>query len=248
MNDYTPGATIAASTQPGHPFGQPPVTPATPNPELGPNQPNTTSQYAPARMPLSRMVVPGVAIAATPAVGAQIINQREMGMFARSLIIINTSGSVLSLDSMQGWQIPGGVNSFIVRCAPAIGWVQISVAVSGALAGSLWIIATEEDLAPSAGGSSGGFTGGAATPQNQATGQLTTGAATQIGSTRTTRANMLIKNTDTANTIYIGTSNTVTSGNGFPLKPGESAAFTGPQIWTIAGAGTPVAAFYDSWF
>lgn len=248
---------------------QSPVTPVAPAPELSPNTPiQGTPLYAPARMPLTRMAVPGTAVSGSPGVGTLIINQREIGFFARSLIVLNTSGSTLSLDSMQGWQIPATSNPYIVRCAPALGWLQISVAVSSATAGNLWIIATEEDLAPISGGNSAG--GGTvaiagplgsqaaaaslsvvnATPQNNAAARTSVpNSATQVGATHATRANMLVKNTDAALTIDVGFSNAVTSGGGFPLKPGESASFSGPQIWAIASAAGPVSvAYFDSWF
>ena len=50
-----------------------------------------------------------------------------------------------------------------------------------------------------------------------------------------------VKNLDSGIAIYIGTDNTVTSGNGHLLGPGEAFAFDGYSgaVWAIAASGTP---------
>ena len=66
-----------------------------------------------------------------------------------------------------------------------------------------------------------------------------TAAATLINASNAGRKNIIIKNTDAANTIYIGENNTVTSANGFPLDPKDSLSlnhYTG-DIYGICAAG-----------
>ncbi|MDA8171067.1 MAG: hypothetical protein M0Z48_04465 [Nitrospiraceae bacterium] len=66
-----------------------------------------------------------------------------------------------------------------------------------------------------------------------------TAAATLINASNAGRKNIIIKNTDAANTIYIGNNNLVTSGTGFPLGPLDVLSmnhYTG-NIYGICAAG-----------
>ena len=79
-----------------------------------------------------------------------------------------------------------------------------------------------------------------------ATGQVTlsTTAGTMVAA-NATRRRCVVKNTDAAITITCGPA-TVTTGNGMPLKAGESTEFTATTlIQCIAASGTPVAAYLD---
>jgi hypothetical protein len=82
---------------------------------------------------------------------------------------------------------------------------------------------------------------------NISTGQVTAGAAATLVVARATRRQVTIKNTDATNTGTIGPA-TVTTGNGMPVKPGESITvrWTG-LIQVIANAGSPVFAFLDEY-
>lgn len=85
-------------------------------------------------------------------------------------------------------------------------------------------------------------------PANQAAGQVTAGAAAAtLVIARATRSSVLIRNTDAANSVYIGPA-TVTALNGMVLRAGESVAIdTQGLIQVIAPAGAPVVAFYDTY-
>lgn len=73
-----------------------------------------------------------------------------------------------------------------------------------------------------------------------------TSAAT-LAIARATRTGILIRNLDTAITIYVGPA-TVTSGNGFPILPGESCPFSWVGlIQVIAASGTPAYAAFDEY-
>lgn len=66
-----------------------------------------------------------------------------------------------------------------------------------------------------------------------------TAAAAVINVNNANRKNIIIKNTDAANTVYIGKDNTVTSADGFPLGPQEALTmnhYTG-DIYGICAAG-----------
>lgn len=64
---------------------------------------------------------------------------------------------------------------------------------------------------------------------------------------RATRRGILIRNLDTSLTIYIGAA-TVTTSNGFPLLPGESAPFAWVGlIQVISVSGTPAYAAWDEY-
>lgn len=73
-----------------------------------------------------------------------------------------------------------------------------------------------------------------------------TSAAT-LAVARATRSGILIRNLDAAITIYVGPA-TVTSGNGFPILPGESCPFSWVGlIQVIAASGTPAYASWDEY-
>lgn len=83
---------------------------------------------------------------------------------------------------------------------------------------------------------------------NFATGQVTTSttAATFV-SARSTRRSVTLKNLDLTITVYFGPA-TVTSGNGMPLKAGESVMVdTTALIQVISASGTPVVAFAETY-
>lgn len=64
---------------------------------------------------------------------------------------------------------------------------------------------------------------------------------------RATRRSILIRNLDTALTIYVGPA-TVTTANGFPLLPGESCPFSWVGlIQVISVSGTPAWAIADEY-
>ena len=86
-------------------------------------------------------------------------------------------------------------------------------------------------------------------PANQATGQVTatTLAATMVIA-RATRKSVLIRNTDAAISVYIGPA-TVSAVNGMLLKAGESVPVdTTALIQVIAASGTPVVAYYETYY
>ena len=73
-----------------------------------------------------------------------------------------------------------------------------------------------------------------------------TAAATLVAA-RATRRRCIVKNTDTGITVYIGPA-TVTSANGFEVKPGESVAVSWPGlIQVIAASGTPAIVAWDEY-
>ena len=64
---------------------------------------------------------------------------------------------------------------------------------------------------------------------------------------RPTRTSCLVRNLDASITVYIGKA-TVTSGNGMPIKAGESVVITGQGLWqVIAASGTPTVAVIDEY-
>lgn len=83
---------------------------------------------------------------------------------------------------------------------------------------------------------------------NQASGQVTTStSAATLVAARATRRSVTIKNNDASIVVYIGPA-TVTSGNGMPLKGGESINIdTTALIQVIAASGTPVVAYYETY-
>lgn len=91
----------------------------------------------------------------------------------------------------------------------------------------------------------GGTQPGAA---NQATGQqaLTTTAA-QVVAARSTRRNVLIVNTSTTITVYVGNTG-VTSATGVPILP--NASITIPSVtaqFAVAASGTPTVAYFETY-
>lgn len=83
---------------------------------------------------------------------------------------------------------------------------------------------------------------------NLAVGQVTAGATSSVlVAARATRRSLLVRNLDIANTAYIGTG-TVTSGNGFPLKAGESVPIDAAAAVNCIRATADVAlAFMESY-
>jgi hypothetical protein len=74
----------------------------------------------------------------------------------------------------------------------------------------------------------------------------TTSAGT-LAVARPTRRSLVVKNTDTAITVYIGPA-TVTSGNGMPVKAGESLAVSWVGlVQVISASGSPVIALWDEY-
>ena len=64
---------------------------------------------------------------------------------------------------------------------------------------------------------------------------------------RAQRLRVIVKNADTAITMYIG-EGTVTASNGLPLLAGESVALkTTAAVNAIAASGTPVLAFLEEY-
>ena len=94
----------------------------------------------------------------------------------------------------------------------------------------------------------GGAAGGGAGAANLATSQVTaSGTAGTVAIARPTRRQVTIKNTDAAITVYIGPA-TVTSGNGMPLKAGESITVRSVVlVQVIAASGSPVVAVMDEY-
>jgi hypothetical protein len=83
---------------------------------------------------------------------------------------------------------------------------------------------------------------------NSANSQVTaSGSAATLAVARATRRRLLVKNTDTSLTFYVGAA-TVTSANGMPLLPGESVELRGQILYQIiASSGSPVAAIVDEY-
>jgi len=91
-------------------------------------------------------------------------------------------------------------------------------------------------------------TSGSPGAANQATAQvaLTTTAA-QVVAARATRRNVLIVNTDTAITVYVGNTG-VTSATGLPILPGQG--ITIPSVaaqFAVAASGTPTVAYFETY-
>lgn len=83
---------------------------------------------------------------------------------------------------------------------------------------------------------------------NIASGQVTatTSAATLIA-VRSTRRSAVVRNLDSVITVYIGPA-TVTSGNGMPLRAGESMPIDSTAlIQVIAASGTPSVAYIENY-
>lgn len=72
-------------------------------------------------------------------------------------------------------------------------------------------------------------------------------SATSIVASNSTRSGLVIKNIDSSIAVYIGTSNSVTSSNGYALAAGESVALsiTTNQWYGIAASGTPRVAYIE---
>lgn len=201
--------------------------------------------------------------------GTAIFSKTPIGLRARSACVYNTSNHRLRISN-TGKYVPPGAYEFWIRFEPAIEEIDLVVDVAATGAGYVSLVFSERNIPPGGpltpnGGAGTGLTIGGplgsstaaasvavvqATPQNNAAARASVpNSATQVGATHATRANMLVKNTDASLTIDVGFSNAVTSGGGFPLKPGESASFSGPQVWAIASAAGPVSvAYFDSWF
>lgn len=82
---------------------------------------------------------------------------------------------------------------------------------------------------------------------NLATGQVTAGSAGTLVIARATRRQVTVKNTDTSITVYIGPA-TVTSGNGMPVKAGESITVRWVGlVQVLAASGSPVVAYMDEY-
>jgi hypothetical protein len=83
---------------------------------------------------------------------------------------------------------------------------------------------------------------------NYANGQVTaSGTAQTLVAGNATRRSVVIRNLDTSLSVYIGAA-TVTSGNGFLLKAGESISIdTVALIQVIAASGSPVVAYMQTY-
>jgi hypothetical protein len=81
-----------------------------------------------------------------------------------------------------------------------------------------------------------------------ANGQVTAGAASaQVVAARATRRAVLIRNTDAANSAYVG-GGAVTSGNGFLLKAGESVTIeTTAAVNAIRATADVVLAYVETY-
>lgn len=93
-------------------------------------------------------------------------------------------------------------------------------------------------------GTNGDSTSGGSIPitqsgaANLATSQVTsTGTAATLVNARPTRRSVLIRNTDAANSVWVGPA-TVTTGNGFLIKAGESVPFTWTGLLQIIDNGS----------
>jgi hypothetical protein len=109
---------------------------------------------------------------------------------------------------------------------------------------SVWI-ANEQAIPVSLPGIGASVGQGAA---NMANGQVAaSGTAATLVAARTTRRSVTVKNTDVSLVVYIGVA-TVTTGNGLPLKAGDSISidFTG-LIQVIAASGAPVVAWMETY-
>jgi hypothetical protein len=83
---------------------------------------------------------------------------------------------------------------------------------------------------------------------SMANGQVAAGgAAVTLVAARATRRSVTLKNTDASLVVYIGVA-TVTTGNGMPLRAGDSISidFTG-LIQVIAASGAPVVAWMETY-
>lgn len=79
------------------------------------------------------------------------------------------------------------------------------------------------------------------------TGQLTTGAAAQLIAGNGERRSLVVTNTDTTNSVGVGTSASLTTANGQILLPLQSISFQFyiGAIWVVAQAGTPKVTFAE---
>ncbi len=94
------------------------------------------------------------------------------------------------------------------------------------------------------GGTGGGSVGAANEANSQVIASITAGT---LVIARATRVSCLFKNTDASITVYVGAA-TVTTGNGFPLLPGQSIVVTGQNLFqVIAASGSPVIAIIDEY-
>jgi hypothetical protein len=94
----------------------------------------------------------------------------------------------------------------------------------------------------------GGLLSTAEPTANVAVSQVTaTTTAGTLAGARATRRSLVIKNTDAAITVYVGPA-TVTSGNGMPVKAGESLAVSWVGlVQVISASGSPVIALWDEY-
>ena len=83
---------------------------------------------------------------------------------------------------------------------------------------------------------------------NTANGQVTAStAAATLKAANSTRRSIAIVNTDASITVYVGIA-TVTAGNGFPLKAGQSMSIDSTAlIQVIAVSGSPVVAYLETY-
>lgn len=77
----------------------------------------------------------------------------------------------------------------------------------------------------------------AGAPSLAITQATSTGTAATLVIARSTRRSVLIRNLDPTYTVYVGPA-TVTSGNGFPIRAGESLPFTWVGLIQIIDDGT----------
>lgn len=99
--------------------------------------------------------------AAGLAAGAKIFDgvPLKYDLHARSLIIDNLTTYQLLVNGTSR-QVPPGALGYVVRCLPAMQRLDISVAAgNAAVPGTVTVIATEEPLQPSGGGTGGGAGG-----------------------------------------------------------------------------------------
>lgn len=76
-------------------------------------------------------------------------------------------------------------------------------------------------------------------------GQVTAGSAGTLVAANAARSKLTVRNMDTSISVYIGEA-TVTTGNGFLLKAGESMIIESPElIQVLAASGSPVVCYID---
>lgn len=72
-------------------------------------------------------------------------------------------------------------------------------------------------------------------------------SAKQILAANANRRFSEVKNMDASIIVYVGKDNSVTSGNGYPIKAGEAFDFEGyaGAIFAVAASGTPTLAYIE---